>query len=149
MWKLIPASLLMLSAMGCATYRAPQGEDAATLKVAVRNLGITIVDGEATCSVIRVEGVPKVRLSSGKHSIHAIAMLGGYFAEGDLWFVAVPHGEYELQYRLKDMRVAFWIVDTSTELPVGGVKGSDDEPPDSTDGPENRPHGPALPQDEV
>ena len=90
-----------------------------------------------------------MRLSPGKHSVRVVVMFGGYYAEGDLWFITAPCGEYELQYRSREMRVAFWIVDTSTGLPVGGITGSDDEPPDSTDGQENPSQSPVLRPGEV
>jgi hypothetical protein len=115
MCKLIATIFLSLSMMGCASYRAPKDKNVATLTSSVKILGITSVDGHSVCSVIRVEGVREVRLSPGKHRVHVIVLLGGYYAEGDLWFIAAPWGDYELHYSRKKMRVAFWIEELSIE----------------------------------
>jgi len=134
-WSLFPVVLVVTSVVGCATYQAPEGADAAILRGAARNVGVTSVDNFATCGCLRPEGVPEVRLAPGKHTVHVVVMLGSWYAEGDLWFVPAPRGEYEVHYHAKDMKVALWIVDKETGQPVGGVKGSDDEPPEADDPP--------------
>jgi hypothetical protein len=131
MWRTIPVVILTLLMTGCATYRAPQGDDVATLTVQFKNLGVTYIDGERTTSELTVEGLREVPVSAGKHTVGVIALLGTAFAEAELWFVAEPKGTYVLTYDYEKRRVAFWIVDKSTGRPTGGVKGSDDEPPDS------------------
>ena len=138
MRRVILIALLTISITGCASYRAPKGDDVATLNGQWRNVGITRVDGHRTTSEITFEGRNKVRLSPGKHTVQVRAMLGGYYATADLWFVAAPRGEYEATYRTNKDRVAFWIVDKSTRRIVGGIKGSDDEPPDPVELPADK-----------
>jgi hypothetical protein len=123
--------------MGCASYKAPVGDDVATLRAEARNVKIFNVDGAATWSWYhQSDGVSEVKLTPGKHVIRAQAFLGGYYADCHLWFVAEAGGCYEVRYQLPDqLHITFWIVDTATGRPVGGVKGSDDEPPDPPDHP--------------
>lgn len=144
-WRLIPVVLAMTLMAGCATYRTPKGSDVAILRGVTRNAGVTSVDNSAACSWLR-DSMPEVKLSPGKHTIGVLVAVGLWYFKGDLWLVAEPHGEYELNYHAKDMKVAIWIIDKKTGLPVGGVKGSDDEPPDAGDPPVDSQDDAPVPQ---
>lgn len=130
--RLFLAGSLLMVCLGCASYRAPVGSDVATLTCSVRILKIYGVDQDRTWSWYhKGDGLSEVQLTSGKHTIRARAFMGDALASCHLWFVAKPRGQYELRYHRENMRVAFWIVDKATGRPVGGIKGSDDEPPDT------------------
>lgn len=120
------------------------GEDTAVLRIekiskgglitSVRRMGIYAIDGKEWGGWHPVKWEGQFRLSPGKHTIGVFAQTGGYASgRSSVWFVAEARKAYEVKGEAHFMSYSVVIVDVATGLPVGGIKGSSDEPADAAD----------------
>jgi len=100
---------------------------------ALRNVEVTRVDGKLAMPIMTVLlsqlfDEPPVHLLPGKHDIALKGTFLNSYACGNVWFVAEAGKHYTANMRVKGYSMYFWIEDDATGKPVGGIKGSDDEP---------------------
>ena len=112
----------------------------AVVKVAKRNrttlrgtLGIVRVDGSMTVNtaeyLINPKWAASVTVLPGKHTILVKRESAMFYSIGEFWFVAEPSKEYVVNADDRGYGVRMWIEDETTGKPVGGILGSQDEPP--------------------
>jgi|GEM_PF-3335451 len=96
-----------------------------------KRVQILKVDKKTTYNILDalVNAPPKtVQLLPGKHDVFLKFEQYDRFAYGKVWFIALAGRSYRVKSETRGYGVCFWIEDEATGLPVGGIKGSVDEP---------------------
>ena len=140
MKRLTTLVVLLLSSVlyGCTLYVPPDAADRTSATVTIvqpksrlTRVAISRIDEKLTSPRAALAPTAisnQYRISAGKHTFQIRFMQG--MSEGTiaLWLVAEPGREYRLHTQDAGYRFTAWFEDAATQLPVGGVVGSSDEP---------------------
>jgi len=96
-------------------------------------IDIYSVDGKKTSNYFATlahggNAAVEVYVLPGKHNITAQVRYLVSYAFVEMWLVAEAGESYVIKARSEGFSVTMWIENERTGKPVGGIKGSDDEP---------------------
>lgn len=139
----ISYGLLLVGLCACAIYQPPQlpADQVAIVEPPVPQWGNKLY-------VDRIDGLPPdvptamhpgtggtyskaITLAPGKHTLRVKAQLGLHYGFADIWLVAEPGRTYRINKDSHGYTFSAWFEDESGRK-IGGVVGSDDEPPSET-----------------
>jgi hypothetical protein len=145
--RTIVAISFLLTLAGCAApvvqlYEGPTREPSQQVILRVEQRGRTFagervdiqqVDGKATLSfgegiLSSSSGAQAVYLLPGKHTVQLRYRGPGAAVTTNLWFVGEAGNSYLVKAGQTGDGLKVWIEDEKTGKPVGGVRGSPDEP---------------------
>jgi hypothetical protein len=138
--SILSGIILMLAVGGCGgvSYKQPTAENCAKIRVNSEMAYISRVDGASTtdranrtarglgllCGGDFPIGKLRVSVTPGKHTIQ----VQSFSSVAELWLIAEPQTQYVVQVKGSKQGERVWIENQQTGQPVGGIKGSADEP---------------------